>query len=243
MNIEVLLFAGLAERIGSSRVTIHFTTASITADQVKTQLATAYPETLVAIQAAFVAVNQQFASPDTLVKEGDEVAIIPPVSGGDGQSTHPVYTSNDGWHTITHNPLLQEEVTAKVMTANHGANLVFIGTTREMTAGKRTIYLEYEAYIPMALNKLSEIGSDIAAQWPSTLCAITHRLGKVNIAEASVIIAVSAPHRHICYEASHYAIEALKHKVPIWKKEIGENDSEWKGSPLPCWNPTLPPQP
>lgn len=241
MNIEVLLFAGLAERIGSSRLVISLEPASVTAGHIKTQLAADYPEAAAAIQSSFVAINQEFASPETPINEGDEVAVIPPVSGGDGLGGHPVYTSRDGWHIITENPLSQDDITAKVITPNHGAALVFVGTTREMTAGQRTVHLEYEAYVPMALSKLSEIGKDIADRWPGTLCAIAHRTGKVDIAEASVIIAVSAPHRDMCYEASRYAIEALKHKVPIWKKEIWEDGSEWKGSQLGPWNPTLPP--
>ncbi|MFB5761161.1 molybdopterin converting factor subunit 1 [Paenibacillus medicaginis] len=242
MNVEVLLFAGLAERIGSSRLVISLEAASVTAGQVKTQLAADYPEAAAAIQSSFVAINQEFASPETPINEGDEVAVIPPVSGGDGLNGHPVYTSSDGWHIITENPLSQEDITTKVITPNHGASLVFVGTTREMTAGQRTVHLEYEAYVPMALSKLSEIGKDIAERWSGTLCAIAHRTGKVDIAETSVIIAVSAPHRDMCYEASRYAIEALKHKVPIWKKEIWEDGSEWKGSQLGPWNPTLPPQ-
>ncbi|MDP4097926.1 molybdopterin converting factor subunit 1 [Paenibacillus sp. P96] len=241
MNIEVLLFAGLAEHIGSSRVTMSFTEPSVTAGQVKTQLAANYPEAAAAIQSSFIAVNQEFAALESPIHEGDEVAVIPPVSGGDGLASYPVFTSSDGLHIITQNPLSPEEITAKVITANHGATLAFVGTTREMTEGRRTVHLEYEAYVPMALNKLSEISRELAERWPGTLCAIAHKTGKVDIAEASVIIAVSAPHRDICYDASRYAIETLKHKVPIWKKEIWKDGSEWKGSQLGPWNPLAPP--
>ena len=111
-----------------------------------------------------------------------------------------------------------------------------------MTYGQRTVLLEYEAYIPMALKTMETIGEEIENQWPGTLCAITHRLGKVAIAEASVVIAVSSPHRAHCYEASRYAIERLKQIVPIWKKEIWEDGSEWKGSQTGPWNPLQTPQ-
>jgi molybdopterin synthase catalytic subunit len=93
----------------------------------------------------------------------------------------------------------------------------------------------------MALSAMQQIGHELKAQWPGTLCAITHRLGKVDIGEISVVIAVSSPHRAECYEASRYAIERLKQIVPIWKKEIWEDGSEWKGHQQGTWNPTFNP--
>jgi molybdopterin synthase catalytic subunit len=129
------------------------------------------------------------------------------------------------------------DVVAKAADPNHGAEIAFIGTTREYTHGKRTILLEYEAYIPMALRTMEQIGQEIHERFSSAKCAITHRLGQVAIGETSVIIAVSAPHRDACYEASRYAIEQLKLIVPIWKKEIWEDGSEWKGHQLGPWNP------
>jgi MoaE-MoaD fusion protein len=124
------------------------------------------------------------------------------------------------------------------MSPQQGATLTFIGSTREFTFGKRTVLLEYEAYTPMALAAMKQIGDEIENQWPGTLCAITHRLGKVGIGEISVVIAISAPHRAECYEASRFAIERLKQIVPIWKKEIWEDGSEWKGHQQGNWDPT-----
>ncbi|UJF36273.1 molybdenum cofactor biosynthesis protein MoaE [Paenibacillus hexagrammi] len=152
--------------------------------------------------------------------------MIPPVSGGQPSRC-----------SITYDKIDTERVASLVNHPNHGASLVFIGTTREMTHGQRTVLLEYEAYVPMALKTMETIGEEIDRKWPGTLCAITHRLGKVEIAEASVVIAVSSPHRADCYEASRYAIERLKQIVPIWKKEIWEDGSEWKGSQTGPWNP------
>jgi molybdopterin synthase catalytic subunit len=130
-------------------------------------------------------------------------------------------------------------VSSKVIVPAHGATLVFVGTTREWTNGQRTIHLEYEAYIPMAVKSLQQIGEEIATQWPGTDCAITHRIGHVPLGEASVVIAVSAPHRDVTYEASRYAIERLKVIVPIWKREVWENGAEWKGAQSGTWNPLL----
>ena len=121
---------------------------------------------------------------------------------------------------ITKSPV-RGKTTALVITANHGAALTFVGTTREMTGEQRTVHLEYEAYVPMALSQMANIGSEISERWPGVRCAISHRIGQVDVAEISVIIAVSSPHRSDCYDASRYAIERLKQTVPIWKRKYG----------------------
>lgn len=237
MLLRIQLFAGLAERLQTSVLTYSVQTSEITADALKIELSKSYPEAASQISVSFVAVNQEYAPGDYLITEGSEVALIPPVSGGDGQA--PVHAeSQDGRYCITDQPLSVDEVTRKVLHPDHGAVLSFVGTTREMTGEQRTVHLEYEAYIPMALSQLESIGKDIASRWPGTLCAISHRIGKVDIMETSVIIAVSTGHRDNCYEASRYAIEKLKQSVPIWKKEIWEDGSEWKGHQKGPWDPT-----
>jgi molybdopterin synthase catalytic subunit len=144
---------------------------------------------------------------------------------------------HDERYEIVMSPIDAARVSAKVIVPEQGATLAFIGTTREWTHGKRTVLLEYEAYIPMALKAMATIGGEIADRWPGALCAITHRIGRVDIEEASVVIAVSAPHRDVCYQASRYAIERLKRIVPIWKKEVWEDGTEWKGAQTGPWNP------
>ncbi|MEX2104099.1 MAG: molybdenum cofactor biosynthesis protein MoaE, partial [Bacilli bacterium] len=111
-----------------------------------------------------------------------------------------------------------------------GAINTFIGTVRELTKGKRTLYLEYEAYESMAEKKLRQIGKEIAEQWPDTRVAITHRVGRLEITDVAVVIAVSTPHRTDSYEASRYAIERIKEIVPIWKKEHWEDGDSWIGN-------------
>ncbi|MCM3783232.1 molybdopterin converting factor subunit 1 [Neobacillus mesonae] len=241
MKLSVLLFAGIAERIGTAKIELDINDAS-TVSELKTYLTDAYPEASSLIQSALIAVNMEYAPGHVIIKEEDEIALIPPVSGGEEPYPSPkldqqVHSIENGLYTIGYAPLSIEETSTKVITANHGAALTFIGTTREMTGDQRTVHLEYEAYIPMALSTMSTIGKEIDEQWPGTLCAISHRLGKVDIAETSVVIAVSSPHRANAYEASRYAIERLKEIVPIWKKEIWEDGSEWKGHQTGPWNP------
>ncbi|AWB44022.1 molybdopterin converting factor [Paenibacillus sp. CAA11] len=238
MQLTIRLFAGLADRFGTSSLGFSITEQDITASGLKVLLKQEYPEAAALIETSFVAVNQEYAAASTKLSADDEIALIPPVSGGEEATPDAeVYQSEDGRYVLTSAPLAVEEVTAKVITANHGASIAFVGTTREMTGQQRTVRLEYEAYAPMALSKMQAIGKEISQQWPGTLCAISHRTGLVDIAEISVVIAVSSPHRDSCYDASRYAIERLKQIVPIWKKEIWEDGSEWKGHQLGPWNP------
>jgi MoaE-MoaD fusion protein len=240
MKLQLLLFAGLAEQLGGSELTLHIEQDSLTVEALKEKLAELYPHAARSLQQSFIAVNQAYAEPELLLTEKDEIAVIPPVSGGEPTEEDLLQTSGN-LVCITKDPISVEEVTGKVIHPNHGATLSFVGTTREFTFGKRTTLLEYEAYEPMALKTMEQICSEIGERWDGALCAITHRLGSVGIGEISVVIAVSAPHRAAAYEASRYAIERLKQIVPIWKKEIWEDGSEWKGHQLGPWDPTAGP--
>lgn len=125
-----------------------------------------------------------------------------------------------------------QSVIDKVVQRNAGAITTFIGTVRELTKGKKTLYLVYEAYEPMAVKKLEQIGTEIKERWEGTEVAITHRVGKLGITDVAVVIAVSTPHRADAYEANRYAIERIKEIVPIWKKEYWEDGQEWIGNQL-----------
>lgn len=133
---------------------------------------------------------------------------------------------------ITESSISPEEVIHKVIHRNAGAISTFIGTVREMTKGKRTLFLEYEAYKPMAVKQLSQIGEEITLKWPNAVVAITHRVGRLEISDIAVVIAVSTPHRNDAFEASRYAIERIKEIVPIWKKEQWEDGESWIGDQL-----------
>ncbi len=133
---------------------------------------------------------------------------------------------------IIDKPIDVEEVRQKVMSRNAGAITLFIGTVRELTKGKKTLHLEYQAYSTMAIKMFEQISKEIIEQWPDAKVAITHRVGHLDISDIAVVIAVSSPHRKIAYLANEYAIERIKQIVPIWKKEYWEDGTEWIGDQL-----------
>ncbi|MFC3882187.1 molybdenum cofactor biosynthesis protein MoaE [Bacillus songklensis] len=129
-------------------------------------------------------------------------------------------------------PINVQEVIDKVVRREAGAVTTFIGTVREFTKGKRTLYLEYQAYEAMAVKMLEKIGTEIGEKWPEAKTAITHRTGRLDISDIAVVIAVSTPHRKDAYDANEYAIERIKQIVPIWKKEHWEDGDMWIGDQL-----------
>lgn len=130
---------------------------------------------------------------------------------------------------ISEKPIELQDCIDKVVRPEAGAISTFIGIAREFTKGKRTLYLEYDAYVPMAVKQLERIGDEIKAQWPDADTSIAHRIGRLDISEAAVVIAVSSPHRDAAFKASRYAIERIKEIVPIWKKEHWEDGTKWIG--------------
>ncbi|MCM3748013.1 molybdenum cofactor biosynthesis protein MoaE [Paenibacillus pasadenensis] len=238
-NWSIALFAGLPERLGTSRIELTLDNETLSVGELKAALIAAYPEHSALLGICFAARNEAYAADADTVSCRDMIALLPPVSGGDGAG-EPAAAAPPAYR-IAHEPLDAAAVAALVEDDNHGAALVFIGTTREWTGGQRTVRLEYEAYEPMALRTMEQIGQELQERWPGTRCAIYHRIGVVAVGEASVVIAVSSGHRAASYEASRYAIERLKQIVPIWKKEIWEDGSEWKGHQLGPWNPLAEP--
>lgn len=130
---------------------------------------------------------------------------------------------------VTEGPIEAAPYMEYVTHPGAGAVTAFAGTVREWTNGKRTMYLKYEAYVPMAEKKLAQIGDEIMEKWPGSRVAIVHRIGELAISDIAVVIAVSSPHRKAAYEANEYAIEQIKKVVPIWKKEMWEDGEEWIG--------------
>jgi molybdopterin synthase catalytic subunit len=166
-----------------------------------------------------VAVNEEFAAPDQRVRAGDEVALIPPVSGGSGL----------GPFAVRAEPIEEREAIDAVRSPEAGAIVSFLGTVRARTAGHEVIALEYEAYDSMAVRVLRSIGEEIMTRWPGTRAAIIHRRGRLSVGDVSVVIACSSPHRADAFDACRHAIERLKADVPIWKKEIRKDGSIWVG--------------
>ena len=166
------------------------------------------------------AVNQEYATPDTLLKENDELAVFPPVSGG----------SHD-FFELTTEPIDVGMVARRVVLPECGATVTLDGYAREWTKGKRTLYLVYEAYDAMALTEMQRLGVEAHQKFDIAHLGIVHRTGRLEIGETSVVIAASAPHRQAAFQACEWAIKELKRTVPIWKKEVYESgDEEWVGA-------------
>lgn len=226
--VTVKLFAAAADAAG--RRLIEGDWAGLTPPQLLKALQDEYPGLVRLAPALAIAVNREYAAPDRILQDGDEVALIPPVSGGSSEAdSRPRFE-------ITEAPLSADEVASRVTNPYSGATLVFVGTVREWTKGKRTTYLHYEAYPEMAVEQMRVIGREIEQKWPDAQVSIVHRIGKLEVTEPSVIIAVATPHRADSFDACRHAIERLKQIVPIWKKEIWEDGEEWVGSQLgPDW--------
>ncbi|HKN83465.1 MAG TPA: molybdenum cofactor biosynthesis protein MoaE [Pyrinomonadaceae bacterium] len=163
------------------------------------------------------AVNQEYATPDTQLRENDELAVFPPVSGGD---------SHD-FFELTTEPINVGQVARRVVLPECGATVTLDGYAREWTKGRRTLYLVYEAYDSMALTELQRLGVEAHKRFEIAHIGIVHRTGRLDIGETSVVIAVSAPHRQAAFQACEWAIRELKRTVPIWKKEVYEDGEDW----------------
>jgi len=168
------------------------------------------------------AVNQEYATPETVLKENDELAVFPPVSGGSCD-----YRCPYDFFELTTEPIDVGEVARRVVLPECGATVTLDGYAREWTKGKRTLYLVYEAYDQMALSEMERLGAEAHKQFEIAHLGIVHRTGRLEIGETSVVIAASAPHRRAAFEACEWAIKELKRTVPIWKKEVYENGEEW----------------
>jgi molybdopterin synthase catalytic subunit len=168
------------------------------------------------------AVNQEYATPDTLLKENDELAVFPPVSGGSCD-----YRCPYDFFELTTEPIDVGQVARRVVLPECGATVTLDGYAREWTKGKRTLYLVYEAYDQMALSEMERLGAEAHKQFEIAHLGIVHRTGRLEIGETSVVIAASGPHRKAAFEACEWAIKELKRTVPIWKKEVYENGEEW----------------
>ena len=225
--VTIRLFAAAADAVGSRQ--LEGAWAGLTVSQLLGRLAEEHPRLARIVPSLATAVNREYAEGDRVLQEGDELALIPPVSGGSGEPARPLFE-------VTAEPLSADEVASRVTNPYSGATLVFVGTVREWTKGKRTTLLEYEAYAEMAEEQMKVIGREIEERWPGARTAIVHRVGRLDVLEPSVIIAVATPHRADSFEACRHAIERLKQIVPIWKKEIFEDGEEWVGSQLgPDW--------
>jgi molybdopterin synthase catalytic subunit len=207
--VVVRLFAGLRERAGADRRELELEDGALLRDVWPALGLGDEPTGLL------YAVNRVYAEPGLALAEGDEVALIPPVSGGAFR--------------LTHGPVNLSSVVVEVVDESAGAIATFLGTVRATSRGRDVIALEYEAYEEMAEDVMAEIADELQTRYDLSKVAISHRLGRVEVGETSVAIAVSAPHRQDALAACADAIEALKARVPLWKKELYEGGEEWIG--------------
>ena len=209
MRVVVRLFAGLRERAGADRRELELGEGSSVED--------VWPALGLGDEPAglLYAVNRTYADRGQALAEGDEVALIPPVSGGAFR--------------LTHGPVNLTSVIVEVVDEQAGAIATFLGTVRAHSRGRDVIALEYEAYEEMAEDVMTAIADELQARYDLCKVAMSHRLGRVEVGETSVAIAVSAPHRQDALAACADAIEALKAQVPLWKKELYADGEEWIG--------------
>jgi molybdopterin synthase catalytic subunit len=205
--VRVRLFAGLRERAGWSEREV----------EDLERVADVWPSLDLGEEPSglLYAVNKEYAERDRALSDGDEVAVIPPVSGGAFR--------------LSSEPLSLDAVVAEVRSDSAGAIATFVGTTRQQSRGRSVLYLDYEAYEEMAEQVMAEIAAELKDRHELCEIAIHHRTGRVDIGEASVVIAVSAPHRQDALAACKEAIDTLKERVPLWKKEFYEGGEEWIG--------------
>jgi MoaE-MoaD fusion protein len=227
MKIKVLFFARLKEIIGREMVELDLNPMLNVAD-VWDALRNEYPQVKGFEKSLLFSVNQEFADLHTRVKEGDELAIFPPVSGGQNlaDKTKPEIETGDVYR-IVREPIRLENLVDRLSCPGDGAIVTFAGIVRNNTRGRRTLYLEYEGYEPMALRKMKEIGELLKQSWTIGRVGMVHRLGKLEIGETSVAIVVTSAQRHVAFEACRYAIDTLKKVVPIWKREFFEDGDVW----------------
>jgi MoaE-MoaD fusion protein len=206
MPVTVRLFAGLRERAGWSRREVEAASVAEVWDSLELG---DEPKGLL------YAVNKEYAERDRALADGDEVALIPPVSGGA--------------FLLSEEPLSLDRVVDEVRSDEAGAIATFTGTTRIQSRGRTVTHLDYEAYEGMAERVMAEIADGLQSRYELSAVAIHHRVGRVGIGETSVVIAVSAPHRQDALAACKDAIDELKERVPLWKKEVYSGGEEWIG--------------
>ena len=226
MQVSVLLFASLVDVVGSKQLTLDVG-VDTTLGEVLERLEEIYPGLKDYRSLLLTAVNEEYADTGHTVRAGDEIAIFPPVSGGDVSGHSLRRARPHEFYEITHDRIDAGKISRELLRDADGAICVFEGVVRNQSKGKSTRYLSYEAYEGMALKKLEEIGQLVRNLWDIDSIGIVHRLGRLEIGEASVAVIVTSAHRRAAFDACHYAIDRLKKIVPIWKKEHFEDGEVW----------------
>lgn len=220
MRVRVLFFGRLKEIVGRAEDHVDLPDGARVED-VFARYGQAHPRLAEFRSSVVASVNEEFATWSLALNAGDEVAFLPPVSGGSDAAVA------DDIFELVHAAIRLEPLIARVKQAHDGAVVTFDGIVRNHSGCRPTRYLDYEAYEPMALEKMRAIGATIRERFAVDRIAIVHRLGRLEIGETSVLIAVSAAHRGVAFDACRFAIDTLKRSVPIWKKEYFADGAVW----------------
>ena len=223
MKVTIKLFARLRDIVGAGKLERELSEEATVGDLLGA-LEAEFPRLGDVKARTIISINQEFATLDSQLSDGDEVAFFPPVSGGADSLR------------VTTDPVTLDEVARMVVRPHTGAVATFAGVVRNVSVGKEVAYLEYEAYEEMAMAKMRQVADEARARWPEIVdIGIVQRIGHLEVGDVAVAIAVSSGHRDEgCFEACRYAIDRLKQIVPIWKKEVGPTGEAWvEGEYLP----------
>ncbi|MGC1373149.1 MAG: molybdopterin converting factor subunit 1 [Candidatus Sulfotelmatobacter sp.] len=226
MHLRVLFFGILKDIAGRASDSLELP-AGATVRDVLDRCVSRLPEIKNVMPSVAVAVNQQYAGSDTMLNDGDEVAFLPPVSGGlEGPAP------SHAW--IVRQRIDTGSILEGIKRGEDGAAVIFEGVVRNQTRGRKTLYLDYEAYEEMALQQMEGLAQQALQQFQIRDVALVHRLGRLEIGEISVLIVVASAHRAAAFDACRWVIDTLKRTVPIWKKEYFEDGAVWAdGEPFP----------
>jgi molybdopterin synthase catalytic subunit len=225
MRARILFFGMLREIAGASSEEAEFPQGADLAGVFRTYAAR-FPRFQDLAGSIVLARNQEFADPSTPIADGDEIAFLPPVSGGLDRDPLEIRDTNT-YCALTRHSIDTRVLIAHLVSGAEGAVVTFEGTVRNNTKGRRTLYLDYECYESMALKMMNQIAHDLAAAHDVCQVAMVHRLGRMLIGEASVAVIVMSPHRRAAFEASLEGINRIKKVVPIWKKEYFADGEVW----------------
>lgn len=230
MSVKVYFFATLRDLAGERATSLVLGKDPLSVKEFREVLRRRYPQLGEHLDHALVAVNEEYTAGDTLIHDGDEVALFPPVSGGSDDSQR---MGPPEYFELAEEPIDHDAIVNIITTPETGAIGLFSGMVRGQTRQEghlpQTEYLEYEAYEPMALAKMKQVADEIREQYPKVLgIAIVQRIGRLQVGQNTILIACGTPHRGDgCFEAARYGIDRLKEIVPVWKKEVGTSGETW----------------
>ncbi|MGC2246889.1 MAG: molybdenum cofactor biosynthesis protein MoaE [Terriglobales bacterium] len=223
MQIRILFFGVLKDLVGRSTDMVDLHEGARVKDVLSHYVRQA-PRIEAMIPSLAFSVNEEYAAADCELAAGDEVALLPPVSGGTSETA---CAKGEGGVQIVRQPIATQAVLAALKQPEDGAAVVFEGVVRDNTRGRRTLYLDYEAYEAMALKQMECLAAEARERFAVRAISIIHRLGRLEIGETSVLIVVASAHRGAAFEACRWIIDTLKKTVPIWKKEYFEDGTVW----------------